>query len=135
MSKCQSRINARSKEQLYSITSSARASRVDGRRRQWDVRYASIVTALVDRIATDAVRQTGTMTRHTSDMYSHCSDASHACHVDGGWKRVPQLKIKNGPLCQGPLASHEREFQEATFVLTALAAGVCLVTTFLFLEP
>jgi hypothetical protein len=42
---------------------------------------------------------------------------------------------KNGPLCWGPFASRESEFQEATFVLTALAAGVCLVTTFLFLEP
>jgi len=42
---------------------------------------------------------------------------------------------KMAPCVRGPFASHEREFQEATFVLTALAAGVCLVTTFLFLEP
>ena len=49
---------------------------------------------------------------------------------------TPAIKNqKKWPLVLGPFASRESESQEATFVLTALAAGVCLVATFLFLEP
>jgi hypothetical protein len=40
---------------------------------------------------------------------------------------------KNGPAA-GAICESRGEFQEAAFVLTDLA-GVCLVTTFLFLEP
>jgi hypothetical protein len=136
VSKCQSRINARSKEQLYSITSSARASRVDGRRRQWDVRYASIATALVDRIATDAVRQTGTMTLHTylRHVFTLLGRKSRVS-CGRGLETCAAIKNKKMAPCVRGHLRVTRESQEATFVLTALAAGVCLVTTFLFLEP
>ena len=122
MSKCQSRINARSKEQLYSITSSARASRVDGRRRQWDVRYASIVTALVDRIATDAVRQTGTMTletylRHVFTLLGRKSRVS----CGRGLETCAAIKNKKWPLVSGATCESRERVSRSDFCLNCLS--------------